>query len=244
MAHKGYKGKVKIGATTIAGVAEWSVSGGTRTMEDDSEFGDEVQTFVPVQIVGGEVTITGTYLQDTDAGQQLLMSDFLAGTEITNLELYFDLSGTKYLTPDNTTTPASYVTISKEPDYGHAKNGIGTFSITFKVSGVLKPNSTSALCGVESHGDIDTADTTTTLIGELTGIAAESDVDCYFEYGTTTSYGNDTSGNQTNMTAVGMFDNDVTGLTQTTEYHWRAVCLLDDTSKVYGLDHTFTTEAT
>ena len=65
-------------------------------------------------------------------------------------------------------------------------------------------------------------------------------MDCYFEYGTTNSYGSDTSAEQTNMTEVGKFDNDVDGLSDGVEYHYRAVALLDDTSKKYGKDKTVT----
>lgn len=242
-AKKGYKGKVKIGSTVIGGCVEWSVTGATRTMEDDSEFGDEYQTFVPVQVVGGDITISGNYLQDEDVGQQLLMTKFKSGDAITDLKLYLDLDGDLYLTPDSTTTPASYVTVSKEPDYTLGKNGIGKFSVTFKVSGILKPNTTSASAAVETVGDIDVADTTATLLGELTGLGASADADCYFEYGTTTSYGSDTSANKTTLTAVGLFDNDLTGLSTETTYHYRAVAELDDASKVYGADKTFTTTA-
>lgn len=242
-AKAGYKGRVKIGSVVIAGVAEWNTTGATRTMEDDSELGDECQTFVPTQIVGGEVTVSGNFLEDEDEGQQLLRTLFKSGAEITNLELYLDEGGSKYMTPDSATDPASYVTVTKEPDISHTKAGIAKFNVTFKVSGMLKPNATTASPAVETTGHIDVADTTATLWGELTSIGEESDVDCYFEYGTTTSYGNDTSANQTNLTAVGNFDNDVTGLTASTTYHYRAVCLLDDASKVYGKDKTFTTTA-
>lgn len=240
---RGYKGKVKIGSTTIGGITEWSLTGATRTLEDDSVLGDEYQTFQPLQVVGGEVTLTGFYLEDEDEGQQLLRTYFKAGTEITNLKLYFDLSGDVYLTPDDTTSPTSYVTVSKEPDITHNKNGLGSYSVTLKVSGLLKPNSTSTSAAVESVGDIDVADTTVTLIGELTSLGSSADADCYFEYGTTVSYGSDSSASESTLTATGLFDNDLTGLDAETTYHYRAVAVLDDASKVYGVDKTFTTEA-
>jgi len=240
---RGYKGKVKIGSTVIGGITEWSLTGGVRTMEDDSELGDEYQTFQPLQVVGGEVTLTGFYLEDEDVGQQLLRTCFKNGTEITDLKVYFDLNGDIYLTPDATTTPASYVTVSKEPDVTLNKNGIGSYSVTLKVSGILKPNSTSTEAAVETVGSIDVVDTTATLIGELTGLGDSADADCFFEYGTTTSYGSDTVANATTLTAVGLFDNDLTSLSSETTYHYRAVARLDDESRVYGVDRTFTTTA-
>jgi len=135
----GYKGKVKIGATTIGGSTTWSYSGATREMLEDTEFGDEHKTFIPGQIEGGEITISGNYLMDEDTGQQLLKTDFDSGDPITNIALYLSETDSFYMTPDSTTTPASYVTITNYDNVNNDKSGTGSFTCTMKVSGKLKP---------------------------------------------------------------------------------------------------------
>jgi len=237
----GYKGRVKIGAVTIAGSATWAYGGSVRAMEDDSEFGDEHKTFVPLQIEGGEITITGNCLLLDDAGQQLLKTRFNAGSQITDLKLYIDESDSKYYEPDPTTTPASYVTVTKYDDVSHPKAGIMTFTATLKVSGKMRCNATTADPGVDTVGALDVATTTATIVGELTGMGGVGSFDCYFEYGLTTSYGSNTKADKTVLTAVGLFDNHLTGLTTGTLYHYRAVIEKADTTKYYGKDRTFTT---
>ncbi len=135
----GYKGKVKIGATTIGGSTTWSYSGAVRELLEDTEFGDEHKTFIPGQIEGGEISITGNYLMDEDTGQQLLKTNFDAGTAITNVLLYLSETDSFYMSPDDTTTPASFVTITNYDAVANDKSGVGTFTCTMKVSGKLKP---------------------------------------------------------------------------------------------------------
>jgi hypothetical protein len=134
-----YKGKVKIGAVTVAGSATWSYSGDVRNMIPADEFGDEIITHVPGQIEGGEVTITGNFLIEQDAGQQLLKTRFDAGTQITDLYLYISETDSVYMMPDDTSTPASFATVTNYNNVTHEKSGVGTFTCTLKVSGVLKP---------------------------------------------------------------------------------------------------------
>ena len=135
----GYKGKVKIGATTIGGSTTWSYSGATRGMLEDTEFGDEHKTFIPGQIEGGEITISGNYLMDEDTGQQLLKTKFDSGDPVTNIALYLSETDVFYMTPDSTTTPASYVTITNYDNVNNDKSGTGSFTCTMKVSGKLEP---------------------------------------------------------------------------------------------------------
>ena len=135
----GYKGSVKIGAIEIGGSTTWSYSGSVRNMIPVDEFGQEIITHIPAQIEGGEVTITGNYKMDTDAGQVLLKTRFDSGDPITDLKLYINEAGGVYHTLDNTTSPASYVTVTNYDNIAHDKSGIGTFTATFKVSGKLLP---------------------------------------------------------------------------------------------------------
>jgi hypothetical protein len=241
MSKVGYKGKVKKGSTAIAGIATWSYSGTVRGMEDDSELGDEHKTFVGVQLEGGEITLTGHYLIDEDAGQQLLRTAILADSPWTDIKLFTDELGNKYYEPDPTTTPASYVSVTKFDEISQDKAGIVTFSATLKVSGIMRCNAMSTQPGVDTIGALDIATITATIVGELTGMGGEGTFDCYFEYGTTSSYGSNTKANETILTAVGLFDNDLTGLTTSTLYHFRAVIEETDTDKHYGKDMTFTT---
>jgi len=245
-AKPGYKGRVKIGSTVIAGMATWNYSGSARPVEDDSEFGDLHKTYIPMQIEGGEVNISGNFLMDSDVGQQLLRTDFIAGTEIADLRLYIDETGVLYYTPDSALTPASFVTVTKLDDVAHTKAGLMSFSCSMKVSGMLKLNATSVDVGVETRGEIDIDATTVTLIGELTGLGghAAAAVLCYFEYGLTTSYGSSTrdAPGHTHVADVPeLFDVQVTDLTTGTLYHYRAVAEDADTNKWYGRNYSFTT---
>lgn len=238
----GYKGKVKIGSTVIAGMANWAVTGGSVNQLEDSEFGDTHETYEGGQSVGGDITISGKYLMDTDEGQQLLLAAFKDQRHIDDLNLYFDLDEDVYLEPDpDAIGGGSYVTVSKEPDYGLDKGGIGTFSITFKISGMMRPNATATQVAVRTIGDMEVADTTVTLLAELLCIGEESTVDCYFEYGTTTSFGSNTKAEETILTAAALFDNDLTGLDPSTLYYYRAVVEKEDTSLIVGGTKTFTT---
>lgn len=134
-----YKGRVLIGAVVIAGSATWSYGGSVRTMLPTDEFGDEIVTEIPGQIVGGEITITGNYLISQDAGQQLLVTKRDSGDQITDLKLYISETDSIYLTPDNTTSPPSYATVTNCDAITHDKSGVGTFTCTMKISGKLLP---------------------------------------------------------------------------------------------------------
>ena len=135
----GYKGKVKIGDVVISGSATWTYGGSARMMLPVDEFGDEIVTELPGQITGGEITITGNYLMSQDAGQQLLKTRFDSGDQITDVKLYISETDDIYLTPDDTTTPPSYATVTNYDNVTHDKSGVGTFTCTLKVSGKLKP---------------------------------------------------------------------------------------------------------
>lgn len=135
----GYKGRVKLGATVVGGATAWNYGGSTREMHEDTEFGDQHQTHIPGQIVGGEITINGNYLQFEDVGQQQLKSKFESGEPITDLCLYVDESSSIYMTLDDSTTPASYCTVINYDNVANDKAGVGTFTATLKVSGRMKP---------------------------------------------------------------------------------------------------------
>jgi len=237
----GYKGKVSIGAVTVNDMMVWAYSGSVKDTADDSALGQAHKTFIPLQGEGGEITMSGNFLLDSDAGQQLLETHFNDETQITDLRLYF--SATNYLELDSTTDPASYASVTKYDEVSVDKTGLLTVACSLKVSGKMKLNSSTSSVSCNTIGALDEAADSVTLIGELVSIGEETSVDAYFEYGTTTSYGTDTSVSATTLTAVDIFDNAITGLDALTTYHYRAVIELEDTSKVYGADKTFTTSS-
>lgn len=135
----GYKGAVYIEGTKIGGGTTWSYSGSTRNMQPIDEFGDEIITHIPLQIEGGDISVTGNYLMNSDAGQQAVRVLFKSGDQITDLKLYVSYADTIYEWPDNSTSPASYVTVTNYDNIADDKSGIGSFTMTFKVSGILVP---------------------------------------------------------------------------------------------------------
>jgi len=242
----GYLAAAYYGATKISGIGNWTYAGETRNMADIDEFEDSIVKQLPLQIVGGDITINGHYLLDTDAGQKLLKTAFDAGTEITTLKLYTDKDNTIYLSPK----AGSHVIVTNVNNVGVDKSGVGTYSATFHVNGELEQVGSTTAVAVATMGDIDAANGgvgagngEVTLWGELLHRGGEAgDIDCYFEYGTTTSYGTDCKASETTFADPdkGEYDVDLNTLTEDTTYHYRAVAELADTSKVYGEDKTFT----
>lgn len=241
----GYKGAVWYGTDYKIASATWTYSGETRNMQDMDEFQDEYIKQVPLQIVGGDITITGNYLIAEDSGQKQLKIDFDAATEITNLRLYTDKTNTIYMTPK----AGSHLIVTNVNNAGDDKSGIGTFSATLHVNGELEQVGSTTVTAVETVGVIDIAhggagagNAEATLWGKLTHRGGDAnDIECYFEWGLTTSYGSDSYASETTFATPdkGEYDHSITDLTEDSTYHYRAVALKSDTSKVYGDDMTF-----
>jgi len=239
----GYKGAVYIGSTKIGGSTTWAYTGETRNMQDIDEFGEEIVKQLPLQIVGGDITITGHYLVHSDAGQKLLKTDFDAATEITDIRLSVDKNNGVWMTPK----AGSHVIVTNANNIGDDKSGVGSFSATLHVNGELEQIGSTTVAAVATLGEVDVANTTVTMWGELLHRGGEAgNCDCYFEWGTTESFGTDGKAGETVFADPdkGEYDYDCTGLTQLTLYYYRAVCELPDTSKVYGKTKSFTTIAT
>jgi hypothetical protein len=81
--------------------------------------------------------------------------------------------------------------------------------------------------------------TTATLNGRLDSLGSASSVTVSFQWGTTASYGSETSAQI--MTAAGSFSASLSGLSPSTTYHFRVKAVGAMTS--YGTDQTFTTSA-
>jgi hypothetical protein len=77
-----------------------------------------------------------------------------------------------------------------------------------------------------------------TLNGNLTSLGTAASVSMSFQWGTTTSYGSETSAQS--VAAIGIFGANLTGLSANTTYHFKAKAV-GDGSAVYGDDMTFTT---
>ena len=78
-----------------------------------------------------------------------------------------------------------------------------------------------------------------TLNGELVDNAGTSPVECYFEYGTSPSFGSTTT--PENLTTVGTFNYNLMGLYRGTTYYYRSVGINYNGSNVYGDTVSFTT---
>lgn len=141
----GYKGAVYIGAQKVGGGTTWAYSGETRETQEIDEFEDEHVMAIPLQIKGGDVTISGNLLMG-DAGQILLetkLADNTPAGRITDLKLYVDKSANTYFTPD----PAVLLTVDNIPSHaivtaaktwGADKSNVINFSATLKINGALK----------------------------------------------------------------------------------------------------------
>ena len=236
----GYLGAAYYGAVKISGIGTWSYSGETRNMADIDEFGDSIVKQLPLQIIGGDINMTGHYRVDDDTGQKLLKTAFDAATEITTLKLYTDYDNGIYMTPKS----GSHVIVTNVNNVGVDKSGLGTYTATFHVNGELEQIGSSTAVAVLTLGEVDIAATTVTMWGELIHRGGEAgNLDCYFEYGETDSFGTDSKTDETVFSDPdkGTFDVEETLLTTATLYYYRAVCELADTSKVYGETKTFTT---
>lgn len=239
----GYKGAVYIGTTKIGGSTTWTYSGETRNMQDIDEFEDEIVKQVPLQIVGGDIVITGNYLLDTDVGQKLLKTDFDAKTEIDNIRLSTDKSNSIWMTPK----AGSHCIVTNVNNLGSDKSGVGTFTCTLHVNGELEQSGSTTAVALETIGIHDITATEVNFVGRVISAGGFGDITCYFEYGTDISYGTDNSGaadvlDAADIAAGGLFEG-VSGLLVTaTLYHWRLhVTHTAGAVHVVGPDQTFTT---
>ncbi len=82
-----------------------------------------------------------------------------------------------------------------------------------------------------------TALDTMTLNGTLENLGTLATVDVFFEWGTSTSYGNQTPSQA--MTSTGTFSSELSGLEPDIDYHFRAVAIGCDDEYIYGEDREF-----
>ncbi|MDP3879409.1 MAG: hypothetical protein Q8Q07_03775, partial [Dehalococcoidales bacterium] len=83
---------------------------------------------------------------------------------------------------------------------------------------------------------------TAIMNGNLTSLGNASSANVYFEYGTSTSYGDTVAGAPSSLTNIGAFTANLAGLTAGTTYFYRAKVV--GTGTAYGAQATFTTPST
>lgn len=245
----GYKGAVWYGTSYKIASGTWSYSGETRNMQDIDEFSNENVEQLPLQIAGGDITISGHYLLDQDQGQKQLKIDFDAGTKIENLRLYTKYD-TVYMLPSATGLNGgqSHVIVTSVNNVGDEKSGLGTLTATLHVNGTLEQIGSTTAMDVVTLGEIDSDggtaaadDALFTAWGRLSNRDQDvvQDILCYFEWGTTKSFGDDSGASPTTYTHaedpnVGEFDFEVTALVEDTLYYYRAVVEDHLGNKRYG----------
>lgn len=125
--------KVTLGATQVAGIYSYTMSGVTTDMVEDTEFGDEWKSFIPGLKDGGTLSFNGNYVKTDSTGQETLRTYNASGTNVTSIRIYVD--SVSYYMPA-TTNPTSYVNIT-EWNVGAERGGLVSASFTAKISGKL-----------------------------------------------------------------------------------------------------------
>ena len=112
-----------------------------------------------------------------------------------------------------------------------------TDTYTVTVTRAAAPTSTPT---VITSAATTAATTSATLNGDLTALGTAASVIVSFEWGTSTSYGSETTAQS--ISAMGTFSANLTGLSANTTYHFRAKAV-GAGSAAYGDDMSFTTTA-
>lgn len=126
----GKGGKVMKGATVIANIKEWSMSGFVMGTQETTAFGTTIKTFIPDDTGDpGTISFNGNYDPADTTGQAALDAVCVAGTTSTDIYLYVNTntfwrvgSGGNIIT-----TKGKAVTLPR--------SGLGSVSFEGKVSG-------------------------------------------------------------------------------------------------------------
>ena len=251
----GYKAAFYVDDVQVSGLTNWTYPGETVNMLPVDQFEDTDIEEIPGQMVGGVITISGSYLVDSDEGQKLLETYKNARTKVTDIKLYTDKNATIYLKLCATglNGGASHAIVTNCNNTGVDSSGVGTFSATLKVNGRLDQFGSTTAVGLVTLGEFGVtnggagADNgIATLWGELANRGGDTnDIECYFEWGTTESFGFTSYASETTFVNpdVGTYEADITTLTESTLYYYRAVCKLSTTALVHGATKSFTVPA-
>lgn len=129
------------------------------------------------------------------------------------------------------------MSLTPSTTYHYRALGVGNFAgygndVEFTTSALPAPS-------VTTNTATSVTSTTAALNGNLTSMGSDTNVACYFEWGTNTNYGN-TMTPQWRQT-IGTFTYTITNLTPSTTYHYRALGVGNFAG--YGNDVEFTTAA-
>jgi len=130
----GKNSKFALGANKVSLMGQWSMSGVSVDLLDNSEFGDDYKQFLIGQKDGGEISISGFYDSTDSNGQEALIAANLADTQLTDVRCYID--GTSYWIP-KTSSPASYCLVTAW-NVEASLTGLVTASLTLKISGAME----------------------------------------------------------------------------------------------------------
>lgn len=123
--------KVTVGASTVAEVGQYSLSGFSRDALDSTAFGDDIKEFTFGVGDAGEISFSGNYDPTDTNGQLIVDSACINGSVFTGGDLKFYIDSTSYLTVDT----GGNILITKCRAIGMDKSGLGTISFTGKCSG-------------------------------------------------------------------------------------------------------------
>jgi hypothetical protein len=132
MAKVGKLASVKYLGSKVAGMGTWSLSGFTRETLEDTEFGDDVKTFVFGLADGGTIDFNGLY-DPADTTQNALLGLILAGTVCATSMLQFFIDSTSYWM----ITSGGQILLTKAAAVSMDKSGLGQISFSAKCSGAM-----------------------------------------------------------------------------------------------------------
>lgn len=129
----GRNAKVTMGTNTVVGMGKWTIEGVAVDQIDVSAFGTVYKAFEAGMVDGGTISFDGYYDKTDTTGQTLLIAANTAGTHLTSIRFYVDL--TSYYIPEYTTQGA-YVLITGYT-LTHDKADVARISFSGKVSGYM-----------------------------------------------------------------------------------------------------------
>jgi hypothetical protein len=126
--------------------------------------------------------------------------------------------------------------------YHYRAKAVGNLGTTVYGDDITYVHVPGGTLTVSSSAATSVGTTSATLNGNLSALGSCGSASVWFEYGTTTGYGSTTTAET--KTSTGTFSAAVSGLTNGTTYHFRAVATcIPPTAPTYGSDLTFTTGA-
>lgn len=143
---EGRSGKVTVRTTagniTVAEMGTWAISGWQRDLMEVSAFQDTAKRYVIGLMDAGQVNFSGYYDPSNSSGQGKLIAAFTSGKKISN-STSRKIRKLRFWGSDDTSLPnkgywsvigtsGSFYITSLE--LGQDKSGVGTFSMTVKVS--------------------------------------------------------------------------------------------------------------